>query len=158
MVRCVFNQNGMCQRMNLKTFDDCRCPLYRMSVLTCAVCGQPILDGGAFWYGTDPVCKNCNATRNNCQSCVRRNQCAFETDPSPVPKMIQQTVRQGNMVSSFLAKNPERIALTCVNQKCPCYAGENACSRDLGSCAQWEWVAKVGEVAARPAEEIVPSE
>lgn len=158
MLKCIFNQNDMCQRLNLKTFDDCRCPLYRSSMPdNCAICGNPIL-GPTIWFEGNGLCENCGHQIGTCQTCWERSYCVFETDPSPVPKMVQQTVRNGNMVSSFPVKNPARIAITCQSQKCPCYAPENRCLRDLGSCDGWKLTAETSEDAARSVEQTVPAE
>lgn len=137
-MKCYFNQHDMCMRMNLPTIENCRCPLYRSDEPeTCAICGQPI-EKGIIWFGSNPLCQNCGHLIGACQTCARRNTCVFETDPSPVPKIVQKTIKNGNMVSSFPVKNPERVVATCVNQNCACYRREDGCCRDLGSCSAWK--------------------
>lgn len=138
MLKCYFNQGGICQRMNLATTEDCRCPLYRYGEPdTCAICGQPIM-GHTVWFNNQVLCENCGKLIGVCQTCAERTHCDFETDSSPVPKVVQQTVKQGNMVSSFPVKNPNRTEITCKAKGCVCFDGNNGCKRDLGSCDQWK--------------------
>lgn len=144
---CVFNQNRICQRLNLPTEKKCRCPLYKTSYEVCAVCGQPILEGGVM--EEDKVfCNNCGHQLGKCATCVNSAQCAFETDPSPVPKVIQRTVRQGNMASTFPARNPSRVEITC-KKGCCCFDEEKGCMREFSFCDRWKlqfaaarWVAQ----------------
>lgn len=158
MLKCYFNQNGICQRLNLQTFDECRCPLYRSyAPETCAICGKPIL-GHTIWFNNSGLCEDCGKLIGACPTCTERSHCAFETDPSPVPKAVQQTVRNGNMFSSFSVRNPARVAKTCVDQKCECYTAENGCRRDLGGCPNWAWTKSQDQGAARSDEPIDPAE
>ena len=134
---CVFNQNGVCARLNMPTEKNCKCPLYMSSYDTCAFCGQPILDGGVYDTVTNELfCKKCGHQLGTCATCLTARECRFETDPSPVPKVVQQTVRRGNMTSSFPVKNPSRIEITCQNG-CPCFDAEKGCLREFSTCGNW---------------------
>ena len=137
-MKCAFNQNNICQRLNMATDENCKCPLYMRSYDTCACCDQPILDGGVFDNVTKRLfCSKCGQQLGMCVTCKRRNECKFETDPNTVPKMIHQTVRQGNIMSSFPVKNPNRIAITC-KTGCECWSEEFGCLREFSSCESWE--------------------
>jgi hypothetical protein len=59
--------------------------------------------------------------------------CEFETNPSPIPKQIQKTVRQGNVQMQTVMDNPERIEAFC--HKCPCWC--DACGRYDGTCGNY---------------------
>ena len=136
-MKCIFNQNGNCARLNMPTEKDCKCPLYKSSYDNCACCGQPILQGGIFDIDSQMLfCNNCGHQLSQCQTCVTVTTCLFETDPSPVPKVVQQTVRQGNMTSSFPVKNPNRIAITC-QKGCRCFDPEKGCLREFSTCGNW---------------------
>ena len=63
--------------------------------------------------------------------------CSFENDPSPLPKIVQKQVRQGNMTAITQVRNPERIEITC-KKDCPCYDPEFECLRQFGTCGKCE--------------------
>ena len=135
--KCVFN-NGNCARLNMPAPEDCYCPMYLSSYETCDLCGQPILDG-VVWDTENhlTLCKQCAHQFGMCSTCETAQTCLFETDPSSVPKIVQQTVRQGNMVSTFPVKNPNRIEITCKNG-CRCFDPEKGCLREFSTCANWK--------------------
>ena len=82
--------------------------------------GKPIL-----------ICPTCYSNyMTNCATCTKSQKCAFETDPSPIPKLIQRQYRQGPMTSVIQEKNPERIAITC-QKGCECYSEEKGCLREF---------------------------
>lgn len=102
--------------------------------MVCNYCGNPntpVVD-------TDGICScaRCFHSFGTCAMCVNRQYCDFETNPSPLPKQVQQTIRQGNMTLQQVIKNPERIALCCGN--CPCYDTE--CRKEYGTCANYKEV------------------
>ena len=126
-MNCIFNQNGNCARLNMPTEKGCKCPLYMSHYDVCAFCGQPILEPGVIDSESGLLfCKNCGHKLGTCATCLT----------SPVPKMVQQTVRQGNMVSSFPAKNPNRIEITC-KKGCRCFDDEKGCLREFSTCQNW---------------------
>ena len=136
-MNCIFNQNGNCARLNMPTEKDCKCPLYMSHYEVCAFCGQPILEGGVYDTVSNLLfCNNCGHKLNTCATCMTARDCLFETDPSPVPKMVQQTVRQGNMVSTVPVKNPNRIEITC-KKGCRCFDDEKGCLREFSTCQNW---------------------
>ena len=136
MKKCTFDNGGKCQLLNTDTKDNCHCPYYTIELQLCDFCGQPILRGGIFDNGK-LYCQKCGEHLGKCPTCRHGENCFFETDPSPVPKVIQQTVMKGNMRASIPVKNPSRIAITCKNG-CTCYNEENGCLREFNACVGWE--------------------
>lgn len=102
----------------------------------CSYCGFPassVLDTeGNF------SCVNCQQKWNTCLFCKQASKCEFETNPSPLPKQVQKTMRQGNMVIQQVVKNPDRIKEFCL-YSCPCFDEEyNICLRETdGYCAKY---------------------
>ena len=137
MRKCTFDNGGKCQLLNTDAIENCRCPYYRVELQLCDYCGQPILKGGVYENGK-LYCDKCGHNLGTCQTCVSAQTCTFETDPSPVPKVIQQTVMKGNMRASMPVKNPSRIDITC-KKGCACWNEEFGCLREVsGSCTAWQ--------------------
>ena len=87
---------------------------------------------------SDPklMCDQCFPYCNTCGLCNQVQYCEFETNPSPIPKQVQQTIRQGNMVAQTVVRNPERIQAFCV--PCQCWNTENqCCGREFGTCGNY---------------------
>lgn len=135
MPRCVFGNDGNCKLLNKPVDKNCRCPYFSTQELSCDLCGKLILSGGVYENGKI-FCDDCGHQLGNCVTCRQRSICTFETDPSPVPKVIQQTVRNGNMTSSFAVRNPNRVEITC-KKGCVCWDEENGCLREFNSCGKW---------------------
>lgn len=139
---CVFNKDNFCQRLNLPTEPDCKCPLYKNSYETCDMCGQPVLEKGVHDLKYKMfLCQECAHKFWTCETCLTVNTCSFLTDPDPSPQTVQQTVRQGNMTATMPVKNPSRIAITC-KKGCPCFDEENGCLRDYNGCGSWQFKGK----------------
>ena len=69
--------------------------------------------------------------------CLKSVNCEFEQNPDPMPKQIQQTIRQGNMMAQTVVKNPERINAFCAH--CPCWNTLDACcNRENGTCGRYD--------------------
>lgn len=102
----------------------------------CNYCGQ----GAIMFVNPDGTgaCPQCYAKFNTCHMCNHGPSCAFETDPSPIPKQIQQVVRQGNMTMQQVIQNPERVKLFCFN--CPCFDTDDlVCNkRTCGTCRYYD--------------------
>lgn len=115
--------------------------------LNCGYCGQPCLENAIVSaYKNEEaetaytlMCPQCFAQVNTCNMCVNRNKCNFETDPSPLPKQVQQTVRQGNMVMQTVVKNPDRIRELC-QFSCTCWSDDFGCLKENGTCGQYKEV------------------
>ena len=100
----------------------------------CSICGKitmnaTICDGAYF-------CGQCSESLSTCVGCVQGGKpCSFETDPSPIPKVVQKQIRQGPMTQIVQVKNPDRIAITC-KLNCPCWNGEY-CGQEDGWCSDY---------------------
>ena len=117
-------------------------------IMQCETCGRPtdqqvLCPDGDIWH---ILCPNCASQLNSCSFCKKVNTCLFETDPSPLPKMIQKQIRQGPMISVTTEKNPEREKITCQNG-CLCYLEEWGCMRQFHWCKNMDcvWPNKLNE-------------
>lgn len=82
------------------------------------------------------ACERCASLFGTCSMCLNGVNCEFETNPSPMPKQVMQTIRQGNMVMQTVVPNPERIKAFCTN--CSCYGIDPPmCLRQFGTCGQY---------------------
>lgn len=109
--------------------------------IQCETCGRPteqqvLCPDGDNWH---ILCPNCAFQLNTCAFCKKVNTCTFETDPSPLPKMVQKQIRQGSMITVTTVKNPDRIAITC-KMGCPCYDSEFECMREFYYCERIDHV------------------
>jgi hypothetical protein len=98
--------------------------------MNCVRCNV-LLEGSDLVYDTDTgkvFCQCCASFLHVCHTCRNVQLCSFETNPSPIPKQVQQTRRMGNSVMSQFVRNPERVKITCQNG-CPCWTEEYGCSR-----------------------------
>ena len=112
-----------------------------MIVVQCETCGRPtdqqfLCPDGDIWH---ILCPNCASQLNSCSFCKKVNTCLFETDPSPLPKMIQKQIRQGPMISVTTEKNPERIRQTC-EKGCDCFDPNFDCMRQFHYCERIDHV------------------
>ena len=83
------------------------------------------------------ACDRCAQYFNTCQLCLNSMNCEFETNPDPMPKQIQQTIRQGNMVAQTVVRNQERENKFCTH--CPCWNTIDACcNRQSGTCGRYD--------------------
>ena len=103
----------------------------------CSICHQPVytnngvidlLEGDNFRV----LHLNCAKQLNKCQTCANLQICEFDTNPDPMPKVVMQTVRQGNMVMQTQVKNPSRIEKFCHN--CQCFSPDFGCFKENGCC------------------------
>ena len=121
----------------INPFED-SCFRHTRSITICEICNIPIvgtkyleLIGNTYHV----LCTQCNAKMYTCQSCDKGQECLFLTDPSPVPKVTNKTIRQGNMIMQTQIKNPEREKITCT--KCQCWI-ENECQKECGRCINFQ--------------------
>ena len=106
-----------------------------MVKVPCDYCGNPvstIVDE----EGTCS-CINCYQQFYTCAMCEKVLQCEFETNPSPLPKQVQQTVQRGPMIAQTIVKNPERVKQFCF--PCQCFDQDNlVCLREDGWCKSYK--------------------
>ena len=115
-----------------------------MSDLKCSLCGRPLPQGAIICAQSIShiyaMCAQCHALAGTCALCTSAQACPFETDTScSLPKQVQQTIRQGQMVMQTVVKNPDRIRETC-QKSCKCWSDELGCLKQNGTCGQYEEV------------------
>lgn len=111
-----------------------------MTVIQCEICGRPIKQqvlcpDGDKWH---ILCPSCASQLNSCAFCKKSNICLFETDPSQIPKVIQQEIKINGRVFIQESKNPDRIREFC--QKCSCFSEEFECMKQFNSCNKIEHI------------------
>jgi hypothetical protein len=109
--------------------------------MQCETCGRPteqqvLCPDGDNWH---ILCPNCASQLNTCAFCKKVNGCAFETDPSPLPKRVQKQFRQGNMITVTEVINPERVRQTC-EKGCDCFDAKFGCMRQFYYCERMDHV------------------
>ena len=118
------------------------CSRHYGAIPTCAICGQEMLKETSFIDFKNGehlriICQKCNEMLHTCALCKNGQDCAFNNDPSPIPKQIQKQYRNGPMISVVQEINPERVAITCA-KGCSCYNPENGCLRQYNTCERCE--------------------
>lgn len=125
-----------CVLTRTATSADSSCSRHATNPTVCATCGSYIIDKSIFTQspkGWLEICTKCAKALGTCAGCKLGGYCAFEQDPSPLPKVVSQTIRQGNAVMQTQVRNPERIRLLC--EKCPCFNIEDKeCDRMFNTC------------------------
>lgn len=113
------------------------CSKHTSASIFCAICGRELLKEGSIIDGDRIICGECLNAMGTCAVCRNGNSCAFETDPSSLPKIVQKQIRQGNMTSVVQIKNPDRVEITC-KKYCPCFSPENGCLKQSGVCDKYD--------------------
>lgn len=114
--------------------------------MNCEVCHRPLGVNLVYNQYLDIfACPSCASLLYTCYTCRYGNACDFETNPSTLPKQVQVSRQQGNMVMSQVIRNPERVKTTCENG-CPCWSNEIGCGKqfcnDNRFCYCGAWVYK----------------
>ena len=110
------------------------CSKFNDNPYTCDLCHRVIVENPIIDIDNETgkvkriLCAECNSKFGTCLTCENTKNCKFEEDPSPIPKMVQKQIRQGNMVSVMNVPNIERIRETC-QKGCLCFQQENGCNR-----------------------------
>ena len=110
------------------------CPFYASVPHVCSICHRTgrvedlLIDAKT----NQLICAECLAAASTCKLCAHNSSCDFETNPSPLPKVIVQNIRQGNMTMQTQIRNPERVKITCA-AGCKCYINGD-CARQVHSC------------------------
>ena len=142
--QCAYpkHNGGICPATNLHpNFDQSACAHFTSELLQCKLCGNLIPPSAAIYEvkngsGITITCQSCQAQRYTCATCVQRQTCSFETDPSPLPKMIRQQIQNGPQIIVTDVRNPSRIAETC-KKGCPCFDPELGCLKQNNCCTNW---------------------
>lgn len=120
------------------------CSRHDENITYCETCHQQILKENTYWVHDIDMnwhchCIDCIKRLSSCAFCKKARTCAFESDPSPIPKMIQKQVRQGNQIFLTEVVNPARTDITCKNG-CDCYDAEKGCLRENNYCERIDHV------------------
>lgn len=141
--RCVLQEQngGTCPIFN-KQFpeEEQGCPYFTPQLMKCDICGNLIHPKEIVVTNEEPIkilCQTCVSELNTCPTCNFSKQCFFETDPSPIPKVVQREIRKGNIRTVTQVRNPERVDKLCKN-KCSCYSSEFGCLRQSNTCNSWK--------------------
>ena len=110
-------------------------------IMQCETCGRPteqqvLCPDGDTWH---ILCHSCASQLGTCAFCKKVNICTFETDPSPLPKVVQKQFRQGPMITVTEVMNPERIRQTC-EKGCDCFNADFGCMRQFHYCERIDHV------------------
>lgn len=109
-----------------------------MQLITCNICGRPCQHNAIISIEPSYIlCPQCYQYVGTCSFCINRQNCLFETDSSPVPKQVQQIIRQGSAVIQTVVKNPERIRITC-QEKCNCWNSDFGCLKQNDYCPNYQ--------------------
>lgn len=114
------------------------CSKHATSINTCDYCGGPVnvpivdMDENGNIYLS---CERCLHKSGTCAVCVSSQDCAFITDPSPIPKILRKQIKQGNIYLETDVMNPERIEITC-KVNCPCWSADFGCGKQIGTCGK----------------------
>ena len=133
---CACRQNDTCALLQCQvTTEQAACPNHTEVLGQCALCKSAILPKTAIIENSSSktICADCVKILNTCACCSFGKSCAFETDPSPLPKIVQKEIRKGNAIMITQVRNPERIKITCKN--CKCYSKEfEDCNKTFNYC------------------------
>lgn len=127
-------EDSFCQLFNIQVEESTKaCPLHSTTV--CAKCGRPIQREKVL-SNKGIYCLNCTLLLGTCTGCQHSTSCAFQEDPTPIPKTVVKTFQQGPMTLQQEIANPDRILETCA-KNCKCYNEEFGCMRQYESCKEY---------------------
>ena len=116
------------------------CSKHNHNPLTCAICNRfAPPEATVIMENDDVICFECYSHRGTCAICANAIGCEYETNPSPLPKVIQRTVQKGNMITVINVKNPTRIEETC-KKGCSCFSEEFGCLRENNHCGAYKYI------------------
>ena len=126
---------GLCRLTRLPIDVEDYCSRYISEIYYCDRCGTEFLPSSAVINDTEIICGNCAKLLGTCATCKNAQICEFRNNSDPMPQVVMQTVRQGNMIMQTQVKNPDRIAKFCPS--CSCFSSEHGCLKEVGACAKW---------------------
>lgn len=139
---CALYRSNSCALSGQRKDKDDFCSQHRKHIYPCQVCGKEYIKGVLYSWDNNnyiEICGHCHEAASTCVLCEHGQHCAFEEDPSSIPKVIPQTIRQGNTIIQTTVKNPERIRKLC--HKCQCFdAEENSCNREFNHCGKQKFI------------------
>lgn len=131
---------SICQLTGQAVTDDDFCSKHQEILDICDLCNKIVTSTLCFPAegGYHFICQDCFRSLSTCCMCASGKHCAFEADTT-LPKLVMQTVRQGNMVMQTQVRNPELVNKTC-KAGCKCYdeAGQY-CRRADDYCVEHDY-------------------
>ena len=126
-----------CQILGMHVPDpgSCHCPHYRKDLIKCTNCGRILLTSPVY-DGEDTFCAECAKLSGTCGLCRNLTTCAYESDPSPLPKVVQRREERDGMVFITTGRNPEREQALCTT--CNCWLPDLGCCRQYATCGNYE--------------------
>lgn len=137
-------EHHACLRTRTPVLSTDSCSHWVSELPVCDICGQMFLPPATFVMeegsqAITVICHNCDQHRGKCPTCECGGYCDFkENKECTLPIMIQQTMRQDNMVISRTVPNLARVEETC-KKNCKCWnAEQGCCSRGcFGTCGKY---------------------
>ena len=138
--RCGFSVQGSHCRisgtpMEVKFHE---CPFFIPQEQQCAICGNPIPNNQGIIPSETPMllCNNCGQHLYKCPTCKHNNTCLVNSYDGPLPRTIQQQIRQGPMIQIVETINPAIFDECC--PKCPCESITNC--KELHTCRNYKFI------------------
>lgn len=130
---CVYYMSGKCG-LNGEAAPIDACNKFYNERYECAICHKPIYHEQVIYDDAlkQSICPSCLDHLSSCSFCAHADTCAYEQDPSPLPKVIQRKTPFGITQS----RNPEREQALCT--KCSCW--NNGCSRQGEPCSNFKGI------------------
>lgn len=138
---CIYSVRASSQCAKLQINVDLQrdtCPFYSNVPKICSICHRTFADLFIDSKDNAYLCAECLKMISSCELCINGGTCSFESDPSPLLKVVMRNVRQGNMTIQTQVRNPERVKITCANG-CPCYQNSE-CMRQYGQCGKQKYI------------------
>lgn len=117
------------------------CSAHQGEVTRCERCNSITLNAiwtpdGDNWH---ILCSDCASALSTCNFCRSGTQCAFETNPDPLPKTVNQTQRTPFGVTQSQIRNPEREQKFC--STCRCWSTDSqSCSKSAQNCSRHDCI------------------
>jgi len=114
-----------------------------MKKYKCARCGQ---DNATVISDDKMFCSQCIELFGTCLTCINSRKCEFFSNPSSIPTIITQRIRQqtehGYVEQIVQVPNPERARTFCLDAKCicckTCEDGKVRCMRQFDTCENYK--------------------
>lgn len=138
---CGFSVKGAetCPLTQLPVNENSSCSFYEREPNSCDLCHTKIPKSATVYNKNMLLCPHCAKQLTTCAGCNHSNYCAFEQDPSPLPKIVEKRIQQGNMIQIMQVRNPDRIRETCA-KGCKCFRENFPCMRQINCCDSWEGI------------------
>lgn len=126
---CAYSNETQCN-ITGKLLPPEACSEFYNTPFHCSICHKQIHHTQVIYDSKteSTICPECLERLSSCDFCSHADRCAYQQDPSTLPKIIQQRTPFGVTQT----KNPEREQLLCTT--CVCWH-DNSCARG-SSCGR----------------------